>query len=142
MLQVDPAVALDIQYQSAQLIERINAYFGYRAVANLRIVQEVINTPPRNRERQWLGLLAQKTNPQVTTRTPVPAPQAIRLRRPWRVLGRMSARSHEAASKTDTRAVKWPNSSGAYLTWRSGNCDVPAMVRKRVVQMAFKRVLP
>lgn len=46
VLQVDPAVALDIQYQSAQLIERINAYFGYRAVANLRIVQEVINTPP------------------------------------------------------------------------------------------------
>lgn len=40
VLQVDPAVALDIQYQSAQLIERINAYFGYRAVASLRLVQE------------------------------------------------------------------------------------------------------
>lgn len=42
VLQVDPAVALDIQYQSAQIIERINAYFGYRAVASLRLVQETI----------------------------------------------------------------------------------------------------
>ncbi len=41
-VQVDPAVALDIQYRSAQLIDRINAYFGYRAVATLRIVQEPI----------------------------------------------------------------------------------------------------
>jgi hypothetical protein len=42
LVQVDPAVALDIQYRSAQLIDRINAYFGYRAVATLRIVQEPI----------------------------------------------------------------------------------------------------
>ncbi len=50
VLQVDPAVALDIQYQSAQIIERINAYFGYRAVANLRLVQEVIEAEknPKN----------------------------------------------------------------------------------------------
>lgn len=42
VLQVDPAVALDVQYQTAQIIERINAYFGYRAVAELRIQQEPI----------------------------------------------------------------------------------------------------
>lgn len=41
-LQVDPAIALDVQYQTAQIIERINAYFGYRAVVSLRIVQEAI----------------------------------------------------------------------------------------------------
>lgn len=31
--------ALDVQYRAQQIIDRINAYFGYRAVAELRIVQ-------------------------------------------------------------------------------------------------------
>ena len=38
-LQVDAARALDVQYKGRQIIERINAYFGYRAVADMRIVQ-------------------------------------------------------------------------------------------------------
>jgi len=38
-LAVAAGRALDIQYKAAQLIERINSYFGYRAVAELRIVQ-------------------------------------------------------------------------------------------------------
>ena len=46
-LQVDPALALDVQYQSAQIIERINAYFGYRAVVSLRIKQEAIEIAER-----------------------------------------------------------------------------------------------
>lgn len=49
VIRVDPAAALDIQYRKAQLLERINAYFGYRAVSELRIVQagsdEEIGTP-------------------------------------------------------------------------------------------------
>lgn len=39
VLRTDAAHALDIQYASAQIIERINAYFGYRAVATLKLVQ-------------------------------------------------------------------------------------------------------
>lgn len=39
ILKVDPARALDIQYKAAQLIERINVYFGYKAVTDLRILQ-------------------------------------------------------------------------------------------------------
>ena len=51
VLGVDPGRALDIQYRTQQIIERINAYFGYRAVAELRIVQTPIRvsnrpTPP------------------------------------------------------------------------------------------------
>lgn len=42
MLRVDPARALDVQYKTAQIVERINAYFGYRAVADLRIVQAAV----------------------------------------------------------------------------------------------------
>ena len=36
---VEPARALDIEYRSAEIIERINRYFGYRAVETLKIVQ-------------------------------------------------------------------------------------------------------
>ena len=38
-LRVDPIRALDVEYQRRQIIERINAYFGYRAVAELRLLQ-------------------------------------------------------------------------------------------------------
>jgi hypothetical protein len=39
VLRVDPARALDVEYRSAEIIDRINRYFGYRAVAMLRLVQ-------------------------------------------------------------------------------------------------------
>ena len=39
MLRVDGARALDVQYKARQVIERINAYFGYAAIAELRILQ-------------------------------------------------------------------------------------------------------
>jgi len=39
VLRVDPARALDVQYKTQQILERINVYFGYRAVAELRILQ-------------------------------------------------------------------------------------------------------
>jgi len=39
VLRVDPARALDVEYRSRQIVERINAYFGYRAIAELRILQ-------------------------------------------------------------------------------------------------------
>jgi hypothetical protein len=39
VLRVDPARALDVEYKAQQILERINAYFGYRAVAELRLLQ-------------------------------------------------------------------------------------------------------
>jgi hypothetical protein len=39
VLRVEPARALDVEYRSAEIIDRINRYFGYRAVATLRLVQ-------------------------------------------------------------------------------------------------------
>jgi hypothetical protein len=39
VLRVDPARALDLEYKRQQVLERINAYFGYRAVAELRLLQ-------------------------------------------------------------------------------------------------------
>lgn len=39
LLRVDPSRALDVEYKAAQIIDRINSYFGYRAIADLRILQ-------------------------------------------------------------------------------------------------------
>ena len=39
VVRVDGARALEVQYKARQVIERINGYFGYRAVAELRFLQ-------------------------------------------------------------------------------------------------------
>jgi hypothetical protein len=39
LLRVDPARALDVEYRARQIVERINSYFGYRAIADLRLLQ-------------------------------------------------------------------------------------------------------
>lgn len=39
ILRVDGARALDVQYKIPQLIERINAAFGYRAVTSIKLIQ-------------------------------------------------------------------------------------------------------
>jgi hypothetical protein len=39
VVRVDPARALDVAYKTRQILERINGYFGYRAIAELRILQ-------------------------------------------------------------------------------------------------------
>lgn len=41
------ALALEIQHQSPYLIERINSYFGYRAIARLRLVQGSVRRRPQ-----------------------------------------------------------------------------------------------
>jgi hypothetical protein len=52
MLRVDPARALDVEYKGRQIVERINAYFGYRAVAALRLIQAPVEaTAPREAAR-------------------------------------------------------------------------------------------
>jgi hypothetical protein len=46
ILRVDPARALDVEYKSRQIVQRINAYFGYRAVESLRLVQAPLPDAP------------------------------------------------------------------------------------------------
>lgn len=45
VLRVEPARALDVQYKAQQILERINVYFGYRAVTELRIIQAPLAKP-------------------------------------------------------------------------------------------------
>ena len=47
VIACDPAFALEISYRTHDIVDRINRYFGYRAIAQLRIVQV-----PRTAERQ------------------------------------------------------------------------------------------
>lgn len=39
VLRVDDGRAMDVQYRTRQIIDRINAHFGYRAVSQIRIIQ-------------------------------------------------------------------------------------------------------
>ncbi|KGF66823.1 hypothetical protein LL06_25940 [Hoeflea sp. BAL378] len=41
------ARALFLMHQEAELISRVNAFFGFRAIAQIRIVQKAIHTPTR-----------------------------------------------------------------------------------------------
>jgi hypothetical protein len=45
VLRVDGARALKIQYEARQIIDRINAYFGYAAIAELRLIQAPTAAP-------------------------------------------------------------------------------------------------
>ena len=49
MLRVEPARALDVQYKTAQIIDRINAYFGYLAVTEIRLSQAPLAPKPQPR---------------------------------------------------------------------------------------------
>src|SRR5262245_3914974 len=46
-VRVSGALALELQHLEPQVLERINGYFGYRAVGRLKIHQGPIPTPPQ-----------------------------------------------------------------------------------------------
>ena len=45
-LRASGSAALELQHDTPRLIERINSYFGYKAVAEIRLVQVVPKAPP------------------------------------------------------------------------------------------------
>ena len=78
VLRVDGPRAIEIQYRGPQLLERINAYFGFRAITELRILQAPVTRPaarparpavhPRPpaataRPREAIGLATRDDNP-------------------------------------------------------------------------------
>lgn len=48
-IRVDGPMAVELQHLTPQIIERINSYFGYRAVDRLTIVRGPLPVPPRRR---------------------------------------------------------------------------------------------
>jgi hypothetical protein len=47
VLRVDSAQALTVQYSAKQIIDRVNAYFGYAAIAELRLIQAPLHESRR-----------------------------------------------------------------------------------------------
>jgi hypothetical protein len=48
MLRVEGPRAIEVQHRVGQILERVNLYFGYRAVTEMRILQApVAKAPPR-----------------------------------------------------------------------------------------------
>lgn len=45
VLRVDGPRAIEVEYRARQIIDRINAFFGYRAVAEMRIIQGPVAAP-------------------------------------------------------------------------------------------------
>ncbi len=50
-LKVDPAKALEVQYTTPQLIERINQTLGFKAVCGLRVLQAPVFKKPATKPR-------------------------------------------------------------------------------------------
>lgn len=65
LIKVEAARALDIEYKRAQIVERINGYFGYRAVAELRIQQAPIAPLQSATPREVVGGNARSARPRV-----------------------------------------------------------------------------
>ena len=54
VLRVEGPRAIEVQHRSGQILERVNAYFGYRAIAEMRILQAPVAPqtragPPQSR---------------------------------------------------------------------------------------------
>jgi hypothetical protein len=50
VVQTNPGFALELQYEVPRLIERVNGYFGYGAIAGVKIVQRALK-PGKNMRR-------------------------------------------------------------------------------------------
>jgi hypothetical protein len=46
VIRVDGPRAIEVQHRSCQILERVNGHFGYRAVADLRILQAPVTRKP------------------------------------------------------------------------------------------------
>jgi len=55
VLRVEGPRAIEIQHIAPQLLERINVYFGYRAISELRLVQGPVNRQPEPEPPQPLN---------------------------------------------------------------------------------------
>lgn len=90
IVRVEPARALDVQYKAQQMLERINGHFGYRAVAELRILQ----APLPERSAPALA------SPLVPPATPAPELSGIADERLKAALGRLkSGMMHRRAAR-------------------------------------------
>lgn len=59
-VRVDGPMALEFTHQEPQILERINSYYGYRAVTRLKLVQAPLPQPRLRRKRSFRALTAKE----------------------------------------------------------------------------------
>lgn len=99
VLAVASGRALDIQYKASQLIDRINAYFGYRAISDLRIMQVSAIQPPQSTLSPLPHAVAPSTPPKPREELATIAEPGLRaaLERMAQGLGARSSRKRASA---------------------------------------------
>ena len=55
-VRVDGPASLEFAHQEPQILERINGYYGYRAVTRLKLLQAPLPLPAPSKKRQILAL--------------------------------------------------------------------------------------
>ncbi len=70
----NPGLALDIQHMEPTILERINAHFGYRAVARLKLIQAPLPLRHEKSDFQPTPLNGEETKSLERTLTPVQDP--------------------------------------------------------------------
>jgi hypothetical protein len=76
VIRAEPGRGLDLQYQSHQIIERINQFYGYGAVTSVKIMQGHVSTakPQKNKENS----LDEDTEKALETRLQAIADEKLR----------------------------------------------------------------
>ena len=117
VLHVAGAAALELQHSEPQILERINGYFGYGAVARLRLIQAPL---PRSKDRAL-----QRASRDVSDAEEIEIAQAVRdirdldLRAALRDLGRtLKGRPGAIESRRCAMIVLGPSRRVSRETWR------------------------
>ncbi|MGB3810280.1 MAG: DciA family protein [Parvibaculum sp.] len=97
-VRVDGPIALEIKHLEPQIIERINSYYGYQAVARLKLIQGPLPMRPKPRRRPIRPLGAEERSELVQSLAPIAEPtlKTALERLGERILGRTPKRGLES----------------------------------------------
>ncbi|HUD52763.1 DUF721 domain-containing protein [Parvibaculum sp.] len=103
-VRVDGPIALEIRHLEPQIVERINGYYGYTAVARLKLVQGPLPPRPKSRRRKFRPLTQGERDALVRSLDPIgePALKSALERLGQRILG-TSARLPDSRARATQR---------------------------------------
>ncbi|MEM7425380.1 MAG: DciA family protein [Pseudomonadota bacterium] len=64
---VEGPAAIELQHDTPRIIERLNTFYGYQAIAEIRIVQGHLDDPGRRRERRVRAALTRERESELKT---------------------------------------------------------------------------
>ncbi len=103
-IRVDGPVALEIRHLEPQIIERINRYYGYSAVARLKLVQGPLPPRPKSRRKKFRPLTQSERDTLIHSLAPISEPdvRSALERLGQRILG-TSARQADSRGRATER---------------------------------------